>query len=67
MDSSITATVMCPYCNFVNYVYHDFAKDGKYPSRHIVSCDCEEGGCDRYFAVIVHIRTAFNVFEMSEV
>ena len=64
MDSSITAKVMCPYCNFVNYVYHDFAKDGMNPSRHIVSCDPEEGGCDQHFEVVMYVRNAINVQSM---
>lgn len=56
--------VKCPYCGFENEVEHDVF----YKKSHLVTCDSEEGGCDRNFVadVAVSVTTKARKIEGEE-
>lgn len=39
--------VKCPYCGFENSIE---INPENIIEEQIIRCDCEDGGCDRYFA-----------------
>jgi hypothetical protein len=41
----------CPYCGFKNVTKLD--EMVQWPTTHLVTCDCEEGGCDKKYAITV--------------
>ena len=44
--------VKCPYCNHENKVN---TEEGKLYQQQVVTCNCDEGGCDRDFVVAMYI------------
>lgn len=44
--------VKCPYCRVENSI---LVNPENIAEKQIVLCDCEECGCDRYFAAFVKI------------
>lgn len=47
------AKVKCPYCGLENNI---IINPEIIAEKQIVLCDCEEGGCDRYFAAFAKIN-----------
>ena len=46
--------VYCPYCGFINTYY--FIIESRYIPKQIVTCDLEQGGCDRDFVIEPHVQ-----------
>lgn len=51
---------ICPYCDIVNNYNQDI------PNKSIQTCDVEEGGCDKDYAVIIKSSTLIPVHKSSE-
>jgi transcription elongation factor Elf1 len=58
-----TAYFTCPYCGYSNHAWVKMDDDGK---PLVVSCDPENGGCDRYFVVIHHISVKTTVMPLGK-
>ena len=46
--------VYCPYCGCINTLY--FIIDSRFIPKQIVTCDIEQGGCDKDFVVEPHLQ-----------
>lgn len=48
--------VKCPYCGYENNVE---INSENAIEKQVILCDCEDGGCDRYFVAFirVHVET----------
>ena len=63
-----TISIKCPMCGFVNKItpaQSDYlnAQDGK---PFVMTCDNEEGGCDRYFVVEVTLSAAIKTHTYND-
>ena len=56
-----TVIVKCPYCS---YVQTDVGQTDL--GRNIILCDCDEGGCDKYYAYSIRKTVELNVFKMED-
>ena len=45
--------VYCPYCGCINTMY--FIIESRYIPKKIVTCDIEQGGCDKDFVIDPHL------------
>lgn len=45
--------VKCPYCGWENNL---LINPEKVMEQQIILCDCNEGGCDKYFAAFTEIK-----------
>ena len=56
--------VKCPYCGFENVIKAKSVNNSYHPN--VVTCDSEEGGCDRFFGVKITLSVITSVYEMQE-
>lgn len=47
---NIKVDTKCPYCGFINPFPETTGQDGFQRLNAIILCDCEQGGCDKYYA-----------------
>lgn len=45
--------VKCPYCGFENNI---IINPENITEKQITLCDCDKGGCDRYFAAFAKVK-----------
>jgi transcription elongation factor Elf1 len=58
-----TAYFTCPYCGYSNHAWVKMDEDNR---PRVVTCDMENGGCDRDFVVNHHISIKTTVIPFGE-
>lgn len=56
--------VKCPYCGHENTV--NIIGEGGMTRPAIELCDCESGGCDKYFAYTLEVKTTTTAIKLGE-
>lgn len=56
----IIEDVRCPYCGFINEVTINQVWD-----KQIVTCDVDEGGCDREFVIKAYVKADVETFKIE--
>lgn len=51
-------TIKCPYCGVENKIIINIEN---VIDKQVQLCDCEEGGCDRYFVAFTKIKVECDV------
>jgi len=64
ISNSRVIHIRCPYCGTEARHLVPFKQ---YAEQIVTSCDPEEGGCDRYFALAIDWVPRTTVFKMTEV
>jgi hypothetical protein len=54
--------VRCPYCGTVNMVDIEFPG---YSQPRVITCDIEQGGCDKYFVVQPHVNVEVKTYKIE--
>ncbi|NLZ53985.1 MAG: hypothetical protein GX892_12735 [Thermoanaerobacteraceae bacterium] len=59
--------VYCPYCGLINTYY--YVIESRYIPKQIVTCDIEQGGCDRDFVIEpkVQIDLSADVYKIERI
>jgi len=53
--------IKCPYCG----IEHEREYDVEIVRPKVENCDCESGGCDKYFAVTVWFKPEVQAFKVQ--
>lgn len=62
-EETIGGVATCPSCGFKNRLRYNATK---VPYGDVILCDCEEGGCNKYFAILINRPVlVINSFEMK--
>jgi hypothetical protein len=61
---NICVEVKCPYCGISNKLLVDI--DSVYIYPRVVTCDMEEGGCDKDFVIKPHLSISTKIFKIQE-
>ena len=57
MPASVYYTWQCSHCGHVNrFLLKDVLDFAPADKKIIATCDCDEGGCDKDYAIFIHVE-----------